>query len=146
MSRSESRLISSQTSNWISTSTEPCSALFWALFCATFWVTTAAGADDATGVRTTAEAGKVELAVSIRFSFASVLQRISYDRSAAIRGVTGTKSRDEEAKCLCLLSQKEDKMGSGFTNYLLIKHLHGSENKICWQEPFDFSIPSSGQG
>src|SRR5450755_297930 len=80
MSRSESRLISSQTSNWISTRTEPCSVLFWAM--AADWVGIGAGA----GTK------RLGFAVSIRSALFYFLER-ERARSEAPRGPKAATGR-----------------------------------------------------
>src|SRR5258708_14734811 len=69
MSRNASRLISSQTSNWISTRTEPCSDLFWAM------------AADGADVGARAGTATVEFAVSIEsaFCFSALLKLVRCD-------------------------------------------------------------------
>src|SRR6266481_3949422 len=61
MSRRASRLISSQTSNWISTRTEPCRDLFWAM--------AGDGVDVGAGTGTGVDTMRVEFAISIRSAF-----------------------------------------------------------------------------
>src|ERR1700675_1888958 len=97
MSRRASRLISSQTSNWIRTRTEPCSDLFWEVDA------------DWAGVGTGMGAMTVEFAVSIKFQLSAIS---SSELRGAICGATD-KAATVRPQCLCLLSQKAGRMGSG---------------------------------